>query len=398
MPQDLDLDRMLGWLEDHTNAETGGKLRSPSLERMAPLVELLGSPQRDYPIVHVTGTNGKTTTARMAARLLGAAGLAVGCYTSPHLERVHERISWAGEPISGAALAEVLDLVAAAEPALSEHPSYFEVVTAAAYRWFADLAVDAAVVEVGMGGTWDATNVADGTVAVVTNVSIDHTEYLGPTRASIAAEKAGIVKEGATLVLGETDPELAAVFTERGPSRVLRRGDDFDTGRNRRAHGGRVVDLHTPWSDHPEVFLPLHGEFQADNVVTALVAAEAFFDHALGPDVVAETAAGFRSPGRMEVVGRAPLILLDGAHNAAGAQALMATLEDEFAPGPRTLVVGLLREKDPEVMLSALEAVRAEQVVLCRPDSPRALDPADLAAAAERLGIPGDRLEVAGRV
>lgn len=395
------MDRALDWLDAHTNLEAGGRVRAPSLERILPLVELLGGPQRDYPVVHVTGTNGKTTTTRMAAHLLSARGLSAGAYTSPHLEHVNERLAWSGEPISDGALAEVLDLVAAAEQALPEatgSPSYFEILTAAAYRWFADLAVDVAVVEVGLGGTWDATNVADGAVAVVTNVSIDHTEYLGPTLASIAAEKAGIVKPGATLVLGETDPELEPLFLERGPARVLRRGADFGVERNRPARGGRVLALRTPKGRYPDLYLPMHGAFQADNVVLALAAVEAFFDGPLDPDLVAEALATLRSPGRLEVVGHQPLVLLDGAHNVAGAEVLVAALAEEFPPAPRTLLVGLLREKDPRLMLEALGAPAAERLVACPPPSLRALDPGALVAAALDLGMAPGRVEVADTV
>jgi len=207
---------LLAWLDAHSNLELARRRATPTVERISTLVELLGDPQRAYPLLHITGTNGKTSVTRMLARLLHLHGLSVGTYTSPHLERVNERITWDGEAISDEALATVLEHVAAIEPQLSEAPSYFEILTAAAYRFFADMAVDVAVAEVGLGGTWDATNVANGTVAVVTNVSLDHTEYLGPTRASIAAEKAGIVKPGATLVLGESDPLLRHLFLEIG--------------------------------------------------------------------------------------------------------------------------------------------------------------------------------------
>jgi dihydrofolate synthase/folylpolyglutamate synthase len=395
---EVGLDQAIEWLDAHTNLEAGGRLRTPGLGRIRPLVELLGSPQRDYPIIHVTGTNGKTTTTRMAAQLLTARGLSVGAYTSPHLERVNERIDWAGEPVADDLLAAALAVVAAAEAALPEPPSYFEILTAAAYRIFADVAVDVAAVEVGLGGTWDATNVADGTVAVVTNVSLDHTDYLGSTRASIAAEKAGIVKPGATLVLGETDPELEPLFLERGPGRVLRRQVDFGVAANRVAHGGRVVSLRTPAAEYPELYLPLHGAFQADNASAALAAAEAFFDAPLEAEVVQDAFTSFRSPGRMEVVGHQPLVILDGAHNVAGAEALRRALDEEFIPGPRTLVVGLLREKDPMLMLEALGTREAEAVVACRPPSARALDPRALSAAALELGVDGDRIATADTV
>ena len=402
----LSLGDALAWLDAHTNLERYGALRRPTLDRMIPLVELLGSPHLDYQVVHVTGTNGKTTTTNMTAHLLAEQGLSVGAYTSPHLEVINERIAWArgpastpggtADPISDAALAEALSVVAAVEAQLLDAPSYFEILTAAAYRFFADAAVEVAVVEVGLGGTWDATNVADGVVAVVTNVSLDHTEYLGPTRSDIAAEKAGIVKPGATLVLGETDPALESVFLDRSPGRVLRRGEDFGASEIRVAHGGHLVDLRTPGRDYPGVYLPIHGAFQADNAALALAAAEAFFDSPLDPDVVAGAFAGFRSPGRLEVVGHSPLVILDGAHNVAGAEALVAALAEEFLPAPRTLVVGLLREKDPTLMLAALDAGSAARVIACPPPSPRALDPKEVAAAAQALGV--TQVEVAASV
>jgi dihydrofolate synthase / folylpolyglutamate synthase len=383
----------LAWLDAHTNLEADGRKRGPSLENMRPLVELLGSPQRDYPVLHVTGTNGKTTTTRMAAHLLHAAGVSAGCYISPHLERLNERIAWGGEPISDPELAEVLSLVAAVEPSLEQPPTYFEIVTAAAYRWFADSAVEVAAIEVGMGGTWDATNVVDAAVAVVTNVSLDHTEYLGHTREEIAVEKAGIIKPDSTLVLGETDPELIGLFLDREPARTFMRGTDFEAVENRPAHGGRLLDLRTPWAEYHDLLLPLHGAFQADNVLAGLVAAEAFFDQALAPEIVAEAFATFRSPGRIEVVSRQPLVIVDGAHNVAGAAALAATLAEEFVAGPRTLVVGMLREKDPWLMLEALGAADAAHVIACRPDSPRALDPDEIVEAAVDLGVAEDRAE-----
>jgi dihydrofolate synthase / folylpolyglutamate synthase len=386
----------LAWLDGHVNLETSGRRATPTLERITALVALLGSPQSDYPVIHVTGTNGKTSVTRLTAALLAGRGLSVGAYTSPHLERVNERLAWGGEAVSDEALAEVLQLVEAVEAHLPEPPSYFEVLTAAAYRYFADVAVEVAVVEVGLGGTWDATNVADGMVSVVTNVSVDHAEYLGPTRASIAGEKAGIVKPGATLVLGETDPDLRPLFLDRGAERVLVRDEDFAVTANRPAHAGRLLDVRTPEASYPGLYLPLHGAFQADNAACALVAAEAFFGAPLADDVVADTLAAARFPGRLEVVGHQPLVLLDGAHNAAGAEALQAALAEEFVPAPRTLVLGLLREKDPLPMLEALEATSAARVVVCAPPSPRAMDPAALARAALEAGVDPGNLEVAG--
>ena len=394
------------WLDSHVNLETGvgapaGRDRrasAPTLDRISRLTELLGSPQREYPAVHVTGTNGKTSVVRMVVALLDVLGLAVGSYTSPHLERVNERMALRGESVSDEELDDLLAVVRLAEGEMADLPSYFEILTAAALRWFADEAVDLAVVEVGLGGTWDSTNVVDGRVAVVTNVSVDHVEYLGPTREDIAAEKAGIVKPGATLVLGERDPDLASLFLDRGAAAVLRRGADFGVRSNEMAHGGRLLDLFTPMGGYPGVLLPLHGAHQADNAAAALAAAEAFTGAPISPEVVAEAFASVRSPGRLEIVGRQPLVLLDGAHNGAGAHALRAALAEEFAPAPRTLVVGLLREKEPHEMLTALGVDEAAMLVCCRPPSPRALDPELVARAAIDLGVPEDRIEVVDSV
>ena len=205
--------------------------------------------------------------------------------------------------------------------------------TAAAYSWFADLAVDVAVVEVGLGGTWDATNSLETRVAVITNVAVDHVNYLGSTRAEIAAEKAGIVQPDATLVLGETDPGLEHFFLDRSPGRVLRRDVDFGVRENMLAVGGRLVDLYTPTRVYADLLLPLHGADQADNAALVPMAAEAFLGAPLDPDVVASAFSRVVSPGRLEIVRRQPLVLLDGAHNVAGAEALRAALDEEFATG-----------------------------------------------------------------
>lgn len=404
---DSDYPAALAWLDAHVNLEKGGlgtpnlgtrtrTLEPPSLDRMRELVEFLGSPQLGFPIVHVTGTNGKSSTARMISALLAARGLSVGLYTSPHLERVNERLAWNGDPVPDDAFARVLDGVRSVESLVSERPSYFEVVTAAAFAWFAEVAVDVAVVEVGLGGTWDATNVGDGTVAVVTNVGIDHVEYLGPTREQIAREKAGIVKPGCVLVLGETDPDLVSVFVdERQPAGVHRRGVDFGVRRNVVAHMGRALDVYAPGGEMRGVYLPLHGAYQGDNAALALAAGEAFFGgQPFDAGVVAEAFGRLKVPGRMEVVSRQPLVLLDGAHNGAGARALVSSLDEEFPATDRTLVVGLLREKDPHEMLAALRADRAARLFVCRPPGPRAMDPQALAAAARDLGVPGPTIEV----
>ena len=358
------------------------------LDRMRRVVELLGDPQRAYPVLHITGTNGKGSTARMITALLVARGLSVGTYTSPDLERVNERLAWNTEPIADEAFVEVLDAVRALEPVLDEAPTRFEILTAAGFEWFANVAVDAAVVEVGLGGRWDATNVADGQVAVVTNISLDHQEVIGPTRVDIAREKAGIIKPGSTLVLGETDPSLVAIFRATDAGAIWQRDADFGCVQNRLAHGGRLLELRTPGASYEDVMLPAHGAHQGDNAAIALASVEAFFSVPLAPDVVAEAFAAVQLPGRMEVVGGRPLTVLDGAHNPAGALALAGAIDEAFSGvAGRVLVVGLLAGRDPDEMLAALDAPRARLVVACPPPSPRALPPEQLAAAARRLGL-----------
>ena len=402
-PEAWTYERALAALDAHVNLEAmvAGRVEAPTLEPIRQLTYVMGDPQRAFPVVHITGTNGKGSTARMVTALLMATGLSVGTYTSPDLERVNERLAWNDEPISDDDLAQVLGAVLDLETLVESRPHRFDLLTAAAYRWFADVAVDVAVVEVGLGGRWDATNVADADVAVVTNVSLDHAEILGPTVADIAGEKAGIVKPASTLVLGETDPALTPVFREAGAAEVWERGRHFDAERNRVAHGGRLLDLRTPGGSWDDVYLPAHGAHQGDNAAVALAAVEAFLGRPLSDEVVSGGLAAVRLPGRMEVVSRQPAVILDGAHNPAGAAAVAATLAEEFEPSsPAIVVMGILRGRDPSEMLSALGlrpypegATRA--VVACPPPSPRALAPEELGGAAAALGL---ATEVAGSV
>jgi dihydrofolate synthase/folylpolyglutamate synthase len=386
----VDYRAALAYLDEHINLErmlAGSRPEAPSLERIQRLCSLMGDPQHAQPVVHLTGTNGKGSTTQVVTRLLMAQGLSVGTYTSPHLERVNERLCRNGVPIDDDAFAEQIAAIADLEGLGGVRPSWFEVLTAAALRWFADEAVDVAVLEVGMLGRWDATNVADATVAVVTNIALDHTEYAGPTRAHIAAEKAGIIKPGSVLVLGERDPELRPLFERQQPLATLWSGEDYEVLDNQLALGGRMIDLRTPRAIYRDLFLPLHGSHQGDNAATALAAAEAFFDAALDHDVVQEAFAEARMPGRFEVLGHQPLVIVDGAHNPAGADVCASVLAEDFDPaGDRHLVVGMLRSRDPVEMLEALRADEFASVVCCTPPTPRALPAADLAAAARRLG------------
>jgi len=396
------------WLDHHADlfdalanvpsGRTPRRMAPAPLSRMEALIELLGSPQLEYPAIHITGTNGKTSTARMTTALLVSAGLSVGTDTSPYLQRLNERMSWNGEPISDEELDGILVRLADIEPLLADRPSYMEIINAAAFEWFSDIAVDVAVIEVGLGGRWDATNVVDGRVAVVTNVEIDHVEYLGPTKQGIAEEKAGIVKPGSTLVLGETAPDLVPIFTARHPERVLTRGVDFGVSANSIALGGRLVDLFTPYASYSDVFVPLHGAHQADNAAAALAAAESFLERPLGFDVVADAFASVSSPGRLEVVGYNPLVVIDGTKNVAGARAVRAALDEEFPRAQRTWVIGVLRQKDAHEMLDALGVGELDRVIACRPEIPRARDPEEVADAARALGVDPEHVEVIDRV
>ncbi len=335
----------------------------------------------------MTGTNGKGSTSAMVTALLMAKGLSVGTYTSPNLHVVEERLARNAQPIDDESLTAVLTELALLEPLLDERPTRFELLTAAALAWFAAEAVDAMVVEVGLGGTWDCTNVVHADVAVLTNVSFDHTDVLGPTLEAIATDKSGIVDAGSTVVVGETRPELVAIVEERAAERgagpVWVSGRDFGCRSNLVAVGGRLVTLWTPGGTYEDVLVPLHGAHQGENAACALAAAEAFFGAPLDLEVVEEAFASVRVPGRLEVLGRHPLLLVDGAHNAAGMAALGQALREEFAvEGTSVAVVGMLSGRDPSAMLAPLAAAGVGTVVACAPSSPRAMASADVAEAA----------------
>jgi dihydrofolate synthase / folylpolyglutamate synthase len=376
----------------------------PSLARISTLVDLLGAPHRAFPVVQVTGTNGKTTTARMIDELLRGFGLRVGRFTSPHLESMRERIVLDGEPISAERFVEVHDDIAPyvqMVDAGGEVPmSFFEVMVAMAYAAFAEAPVDVAVIEVGMGGTWDATNVADARVAVVTPVSLDHAEYLGPDVATIATEKAGIIKPAPPTDDGVPGPDVVAVLAHQPAgalealvrraievdATVAREGTEFGVLERRVAVGGQQVRLQGLGGEYDEVFLPLFGAHQAENAAVALAAVEAFLGAgaATGPvaqDVVREAFAAVRSPGRLERVRSSPTVLVDAAHNPAGMAATVEAVRESFDFTRLVGVVGCVRGKDVAGILAALEGLCAELVVT-QNSSPRAIPADELAALA----------------
>ncbi|MFC0434587.1 folylpolyglutamate synthase/dihydrofolate synthase family protein [Kutzneria buriramensis] len=379
----------------------------PSTERIAALADLLGEPQRAYPVVHITGTNGKTSTSRMIDALFTRIGLRTGRYTSPHLQLATERISLDGAPISAQRYVEVYrdvePYIAMVDAKSDVKMSKFEVLTGMAFAAFADAPVDVAVVEVGLGGRWDATNIADGKVAVVTPIDIDHTNFLGTDILGIAAEKAGIIKEGAVAVLAEQRPEVAQVLLERcaevGAS-VARQGMEFGVLTTESAVGGQLLKLQGLGGVYDEIFLPLYGAHQAANAAQALAAVEVFFGAGAGRkldiEAVREAFAAVTSPGRLERIRNAPSVFIDAAHNPHGARALAAALQEQFAFRRVIGVVSVMDDKDVDGILAALEPVFTE-IVLTHNGSPRAMDADELGGLAREV-FGEDRIVVEPRL
>ena len=376
----------LAFLDEHASYERMGRVDEPSLRNITALTAVMGDPQHDYRVVHVTGTNGKGSTSQIITKLLMAHGLRVGTYASPHLERINERILVDGQPVDDEAFAESVAAVADAEALAGVRPSFFEILTAAAFRCFSDAPVDVAVIEVGMLGRWDATNIVKSDVAVLTNIALDHTEYAGPTVLDIAREKVGIVKDDAVAVIGDVTPDLSDFFSASAPD-ALRRGEQFECIDNHLALGGRMIEVRTPYDRYADVFVPLHGRHQGDNASAAIAAVEAFFGHAIDREVLDEGLAAVVMPGRFEVLHHQPLVIIDGAHNPAGADVCAEVFFADFDPvGARRLVVGTLRSRDPHALLSALRADEFDQVICCTAPSPRGLPAEDLAAVARSMG------------
>jgi dihydrofolate synthase/folylpolyglutamate synthase len=439
----------------------------PTLERMAALVSVLGDPQRSYPVIHVTGTNGKTSTARMIESLLRARGLRTGLFTSPHLSSIRERIVVDGQPVSAEAFVsayeELAPYLAMVDGQQASQLSFFEVLTGMALAIFADVPVDVAIVEVGLGGTWDATNIADGAVAVVTPVSLDHTAWLGGTVEEIATDKAGIIKPGAVAVLAQQPLPAAEALLRRvvtvGAS-VVREGLEFGVLSRDLAVGGQRLDLRGLRGDYTDIVLPLFGAYQASNAAVALAAVEAFAagaplpgqsaEHeadradetagwpaeddesggpapadmrmadlddgtpavpparsaaeddpdapagALGQDLVREGFAQVTSPGRLEVVRRSPVVILDAAHNPAGMEAAMEALTEAFTFAAVIGVLAVSEDKDVAGILDQMEPVISELVVT-RNSSDRSMDPGKLAELAASV-FGAERVRLARRL
>ncbi|WP_022867946.1 Mur ligase family protein [Schaalia vaccimaxillae] len=376
----------------------------PSLERVTTALDILGDPQNSYPSVHITGTNGKTSTARMIDSMLTAFGMRVGRFTSPHLIDVRERISIEGEPISRDAFISawrdvepyigMVDAQSQADggPAMS----FFEVFTVMAYAAFADHPVDAAVVEVGMGGTWDATNTIDAGVAVITPIALDHTKWLGSSITEIAQEKAGIIKPGQIVVIAKQPEEVLDILLARArevDAIVRLEGRDFEVASRQLGVGGQMVTVRTPSAVYEDVFVPLFGEHQAHNAAAAIVATESFMGgRGLDPQIVERGMMSATSPGRLQVVRHSPTILVDAAHNPAGAAVLADAITESFDLAHTVGVYSAMGDKDVEGVLAELEPV-LEHLVITRMPGERAADAEELREIAEDV-FGADRVDV----
>jgi len=365
---------------------------APTLDRIAALVDILGSPQLTYPTIHVGGTNGKTTTARMIDALLFEMGLRTGRFTSPHLESYLERICINGQPIDAKELifsfndvSPYFDLM---DSKFDNPISFFEAITALAFAAFAEHPIDVGVIEVGMGGQWDATNVVDADVSVITPIGLDHMEYLGDTITEIAATKAGIIKEQGFVVLAQQTPEAAVELLRRAAevgADVAREGLEYSIDSRAIAVGGQLISITGLRGHYDDIFLPLHGKHQASNAAAALIAVEAFFgEQDLDIDAVRAGFANVSSPGRCEVIHRDPTIILDAAHNPHGAKAIAETIQREFTFDDVTGIVALMADKDALGILQALEPVM-NQIIVTTNSSERSLNVADLTKLATQV-------------
>ncbi|MEE1791997.1 bifunctional folylpolyglutamate synthase/dihydrofolate synthase [Streptomyces sp. BE308] len=408
-PADPETDRALHAVEQELAGRWGETKLEPSVTRIAALMDVLGEPQRAYPSIHITGTNGKTSTARMIEALLNAFELRTGRYTSPHVQSITERISLDGAPIEAARFIETYeDVKPYVEMVDAQQPyrlSFFEVLTGMAYAAFADAPVDVAVVEVGMGGTWDATNVIDATVAVVTPISLDHTDRLGDTPAEIAGEKSGVIKQGATVILAQQPVDAAQVMLKKAvevDATVAREGMEFGVGSREIAVGGQLLTLRGLGGEYDQIFLPLYGAHQAHNAAVALAAVEAFFGigaeqaRTLDVDAVRKAFASVLSPGRLEVVRSSPTVVLDAAHNPAGARAAADGISEAFSFSRLIGVVGASGDKDVRGLLEAFEPIFAE-VVITQNSSARSMDADELAGIAVEV-FGNDRVQVEPRL
>lgn len=395
----LELTKRMREVEEAILARAPEHDLQPSLDRIQAVMELLGDPQRSFPAIHLTGTNGKTSTTRIVEAILREHGLSTGRFTSPHLHTVRERIALDGQAVdierfvtAYDEVAPFLDLVDARSVAEGGPVmTYFETVVAIAYAVFADVPIDVGVIEVGMGGAWDATNVIDAPVSVITPIALDHQHFLGDRVTDIATEKSGIIKPGGIAVVGmQDDLDVVQILRDRAGqvgARILFEGNDFGVTERDIAVGGQQISVRGLAGDYPDLFLPLHGAHQAQNAAVAIAAVEAFIgggEQPLDREVLQAGLARASSPGRLEIVRRSPTVLVDAAHNPAGAKVLCEALTDSFRFNRLIGVIAILKDKDATEMLELLEPV-LDEVVVSRTTSPRAMDPRELGEIAGEI-------------
>ena len=404
----MNIDAALKWLASFQNLEGqratrhhGDNQASPSmpvagqdgglsLDAMLDLMQALGDPHRAFRSIHLTGTNGKGSTAKFADAILRKLDLSVARYSSPHLERINERFVWDDRMITDEELAAILTLLSQVVPTLATTPSYFELVTAAAYAWFAEMGTEVALVEVGLLGRFDATNVIDADVAVITNIGKDHTDGGEGWQRRVAGEKAGIIKPDSHVVVGAPMPELLDIFKAEPHRDLWIANSDFGVEDDQLAVGGHQVQVRTPFGTTDPIFVPLHGAYQPHNLATAVAATEAFLGRSIDPELYGEALVDVEMPGRFEIARREPTVVLEGAHNPDGAMVAKYTLDTEFARlGSWILIIGFLDGKDPADMFEAIGADDFDAIIICEPSWSRAQPADEVAAIARSL-----RLEV----
>ena len=384
----------LQFLDRFTNREaTAGRIHGLSLAAMSQLIECMGEPHKDLRAIHVTGTNGKGSVVSMTESLLSSKGLRVGSYMSPHVDNIRERFTLAGSQITEEIFSEIIFDVSRYVESNELEPSYFELLTAAAILLFSNEGVDAAVVEVGILGRFDATNVLEGEIAVITNIGKDHTDGSEGWRRSIAAEKAGIIVEGKPLILGNPEEDVLDLFASENPEPIFQYGKDFLVEDSLPAVGGQVISVKGIFGEYEEIFLPLYGKRQAQNAALSLATAEVFLEGIIPEEVVEDAFGQLVIPGRLEILSRGPVVLVDGAHNKDSANHLAETVNDVFPESRRILIVGTLEPHSPQEIFTELKAISPELVIVCRAPSPRAISPKELEEVAMGLGLDAERAE-----
>ena len=384
----------LQFLDRFTNREaTAGRIHGLSLAAMSQLIECMGEPHKDLRAIHVTGTNGKGSVVSMTESLLSSKGLRVGSYMSPHVDNIRERFTLAGSQITEEIFSEIIFDVSRYVESNELEPSYFELLTAAAILLFSNEGVDAAVVEVGILGRFDATNVLEGEIAVITNIGKDHTDGSEGWRRSIAAEKAGIIVEGKPLILGNPEEDVVDLFAAENPEPIFQYGKDFLVEDSLPAVGGQLISVKGIFGEYGEIFLPLYGKRQAQNAALSLATAEVFLEGIIPEEVVEDAFGQLVIPGRLEILSRGPVVLVDGAHNKDSANHLAETVNDVFPESRRILIVGTLEPHSPQEIFTELKAISPELVIVCRAPSPRAISPKELEEVAMGLGLDVERAE-----